>query len=167
MTVTALGSLTVGAAVPGVGVAVTAGVAGINAVLPDLESRLAMLLALPPTSPSFTAQIETATQIIASAQAAITLGLPLPDISSALAAALAALQALVSMVQAQLSAIVALQSPLTVAGVGAYVFDGPRDQLGYELGQAIGPGNAHANALLLVTLDPVAWAALSAIVRVT
>jgi hypothetical protein len=167
MTVTALGTLTVGAAVPGMSTAITAGVAGINAVLPDLVSRLAMLAALPPIVPGFDAQLALATDMAASATSAMHLGLPLPDIAAALAAALAALEALVSLVQGQLATIVALQGPLASAGVGAYVFDGARDQLGYELGAAIGPGANHANALLLVTLDPAAWAALSAIVKVT
>lgn len=167
MTITALGQVSVGVAVPGVSSAVAAGTAGISSTLPELLARLAALEALPITPPDFAAQIVLANQMAAAATAALSLGLPLPDLGPAFAAAIAALEALIAALQAQLAVLVNLTAPLTAAGVGLYVFDGSRDQLGYELGQAIGPGALHCNALALVTVDPVAWAGLSAVMKVS
>lgn len=170
MTITALGSMSVGAAVPGAAAAVTAGISGINGALPDILARIAALQAFAPTPVDFTAQLALAQGTLGSVQAAITAGLPVPDIAAQIAivaAIVADLLAQVAAVNVQLDALVALQAPLAVAGVGAYVFDGQLGSLGGELAAEIGTGTAHANALVLVTTESTAWAGLSAIVKVT
>lgn len=170
MTITALGSLSVGAAVPGVGVAVTAGIDGINGALPDIQARLAALQAFAPTPVDFTAQLALAQGTLGSVQAAITAGLPVPSISTqiAMVAALVAdLLAAVAAVNAKLDILTNLQAPLDVGGVAAYAYDGQIGSLGAELGDAVGGGSSHANALALVAAAPATWTALSAVVKVT
>jgi hypothetical protein len=170
MTVTALGSLSVGVAVPGCAAAVTAGATGIGAGLSDILARLAALEAFVPQPFSFAAQLSVVQGTLASVRSAIALGLPEPSIAdqlAAIAALIAELAALVGGMQGQLAIITGLQAHLTAAGIAAYAFDGARSALGAELQAAIGPGSAHANALVLVTTDPAAWVALSAVMKVS
>ncbi len=170
MTVTALGTLTVGGAVPGCAGAVTAGFTGITSGLNDLLARWAALATFVPVPFSFAAQLSIAQQTVTAVQAAITAGLPEPSIAEQLAqiaALLASLTAIIDGMQAQLSIITALQSPLTAAGIGAYAFDGTQSALGAELQAAIGSSPGHANALLLLVTDPTAWAALSVVMKVS
>jgi hypothetical protein len=170
MTVTALGSLSVGVAVPGCATAVVAGTTGITAGLSDLLARLTALQAFVPQPFSFTAQLDIATKTLASVQASIAAHLPEPSIADQLAqiaALIAQLASIVGSMQAQLAIITHLQTQLTTAGISAYAFDGPRSALGSELQAAIGPGTPHANALLLVTTDPGAWASLSVVMKVS
>jgi hypothetical protein len=170
MTITALGTLDVGVAVPGALTAVGAGIAGINGALPDIQARIDALLAFTPSPVTFAAQLALAAQITASINDAISLGLPVPSISDQIAqvaAVIAALEAQVAAVNAQLTILTGLLAPLAVAGIDAYAFDGARNALGGELGTALGGSTAHANALVLVTTDPSAWAALGVIVKVS
>jgi hypothetical protein len=170
VTVTALGSLSVGAAIPGAAAAVSAGMSGINLALPDMTARLAMLQAFSPQPVSLVAQLALAQGTLGSVQAALSLGLPVPDISAQIAmvaALVAELLASVVQINAQLSALVALQSVLAVGGVAAYAYDGTIGALGGELGAAVGVGAGHANALALVTTEPATWSALSAVLKVS
>jgi hypothetical protein len=170
MTILSLGALSVGGAVPGASVAVSAGIAGINGALPDIAARLTALAAFAPSPVSFTAQIALASASLVSVNAAITAGLPVPDIAvqlATVAAVVADLAAAVAAVNAQLSVLAALQAPLAVGGVAAYAYDGAIGSLGSELGAAVGGGGTHSNALALVTTDPTAWAAMSAVLKVT
>lgn len=170
MTITALGSLSVGAVAPGAAAAVGAGIAGIGLVLPDIMARLAALQAFVPQPVSFAAQLAVAEGTLASIQAAITLGLPVPDISAQLAliaAMVTDLLAAVNAINAQLELLVALQAPLAVAGVAAYAFEGTIGSLGGELGAAVGGGIGQARALLLVSTELATWNAMSAVLKVT
>ena len=84
MTIVSLGSLSVGAAVPGMNVSIAAGTAGINASLPDLAAQLAALTAMVPTAPSFSAQLALVGQISAAISASQTAGLAMPDVLAVL-----------------------------------------------------------------------------------
>jgi hypothetical protein len=170
MTVTALGSLSVGEAVPGASTAIAAGTLGINSALPDILSRIEALLAFHPQPVDFLEMQSLAEQTVLSIKAGITAGLPVPSIAAQIAqiaALVAELQTQLVSINAQLSILTALQPQLLAAGIAAYAFDGTRSNLGSELAAAIGPGSMHANALALVVTDPTAWTALSAIVKVS
>lgn len=167
MTVTALGSLTVAAAVPGMYATVIAGASGINAVLPGLAAELAALSAIVPTPTSPTAQLAQVAQITASINAGITAGLPVPDVIGILAALIAELSAKVGSLNAQLAIVTGFNAALATGGIAAFAYDGAVGSLGAELGAAVGGGPTHANALALVTTDPAAWAALGAVMKVT
>lgn len=168
MTITTLGSLTVGAAVPGMDVSIAAGTSGINTVLPDLSAQLDVLLSLIPAPPSdFTAQLALAATLTANLNINLAAGVAAPDVTANLAAAIAALTASVNALNAQLSILTGFTAPLAAAGIGAYAYDGALGSFGSELGAAIGPGATHANALALVTTDPAAWTALSVVLKVT
>lgn len=174
MTVRYLGELTLGGVVPGAAMLSAAGTAGINAALPDLQSRLAGLLAFKPTPVSFTAQIATLKDMIAGIEATIAVGLPAPGVSTQLAAIaelVAALQSQVGALNAQLSVIANLQAALGAAGIHAYAYEGAAGSLAAELGGAVGssPGISPADvahALALVTTVPATWAAMSSLLRV-
>ncbi len=170
MTITALGEVSVGGAVPGCATAVVAGELGINAAMPDILARLAALASFVPLPIDFVADLALAGQIGASIQAGITAGLPVPDMSAQAAvvqALITALLAQVTSINLQLDALLALDAPLGVAGVALYAFDGARTSLGSELAAELGPVTAHANALVLVTSDPAAWLAISAVMKVS
>ena len=170
MTVTALGSLSVGAALPGAAAAVSAGMSGIGIALPDITARLAALQAITPQPVNFAAQLALAEATLGSINATISLGLPVPDISAQvalLAALIADLLAAVSSLNAQLAILTALQGPLAQAGVEAYAFDGPKSSLGSELSAAVGGSGAHANALALITTSGATWSAMGALLKVT
>jgi hypothetical protein len=170
MTVTTIGSFSVGDLVPGASLAVSAGVQGINDALPDITARLAALAAFSPLPVDFAASKAMALDIGANLQAAMTLGLSPPDISAQITAVtdlIAVLAAKVSAVNAQLEILTDLQASLDVESIAAYAYDGTKASLGSELGTAVGGGGTHVNALLLVATDSASWAGLSAIVRVT
>jgi hypothetical protein len=172
---TYLGSLSIGGAMPG-GVAVAAaGAAGINATLPDLESRLASLLSWTPTPIVLTAQISALEAMISAIQAQITLGVPAPSLVTQLAnlaALVADLSGLIASVQLQLEIVTDFQGWLGAAGVHAFAYDGAVGDLPASLLAALagvpglGPAD-HANAVALVTTVPATWAALSNILKVS
>lgn len=175
MTVSYLGSLSIGGVLPGaVGVAV-AGQAGINAALPDLQGQLDGLLSFSPTPIDLTAQIATAQAIIAGIQASITLGVAPPSLEVQLAgiqALVATLQATLGTMNAQLAVITSFQSALSAAGVHLYRYTGQTADLGPELTTELSggaPGGSptdEANALVVLTTDSATWAALSEIFEV-
>lgn len=168
MTIVSLGSLSVGAAVPGMSASITAGLGGINAALPDLLGELIALQAIVPTPPSMAAQLVLAQQLVSSLEAGLhTPGFPIPDITANLAAVIAALAAKIGAMQAQLAILTGLTAPLGQAGVSAWAYDGAIGSLGGELSAAVGGGGTHANALALVATDPAAWSALSVVMKVT
>jgi len=176
MSTTYLGSLSVGDVVPGAVSAAAAGSAGINAALPDIQGRLDALLAFAPINVDFAAQLALAQQTVASIQAGIALGLPVPSLAAQIAqvaALVAELLAAVTSISAQLSVIAALQAHFGVAGVHAYAFAGQTQDLGGELSAELAggtPGGAPtdaANALVLITTVPATWAALAALLKVS
>lgn len=176
MTIQYLGSLSVGGTVPGASAAITAGIAGINSVLSDLLAKLAALQAFVPAPISFAVQLSLAQAMVVSVQAAITAGLPVPDLAAQIAiiaAAIADLIAQIGDITANLDIMLDLQAPLAAAGVHAYAFDGPTNQLGGEVsGELSGgvPGGGptdHANAIVLITTIGATWDAMSLVFKVT
>jgi len=172
MTIANLGALTVGAAVPGCELAVTAGIAGITGALPDIQARIAALAAFTPVEVNFAADLAVAQATVAGIQLAITSGIPQPTIAAQIAivsAQLAELQAQAVAVELQLDALVALVAPLAVAGLIGYAYDGDATSAGGEIGAAIVGDypSGHVDALVLVTSISGAWSALGQIVKVT
>lgn len=177
MTVTYVGELSIGEAVPGAAAAGVAGVAGINAALPDIQARIDSLLAFSPAAVDFAAQLALANQIVTSITAAIAGGLTPPSIATQLAeiaALLAALQAAAVSINAQLTIITDFQALLTSAGVHAYAFAGDVEDLGNELDAELAAGlpggggpTEDVDALVLVTNVGATWTAMSQIFQVS
>jgi hypothetical protein len=149
---------------------VVAGTAGINGALPDILARLAALTDFTPTPVDFAAQLVVAQSIVASIQAGITAGLPVPSLSAQIAqieALIAELTVQVTAVNAQLTILTGIAASLSVGGVDAFAFDGARNVFGSELATALGGSTAHADGVVLVTTSPSAWVAMQAILKVT
>lgn len=162
MTVTYVGELSIGAAVPG---AVTA----LNLALPDLQARLASLVAFLPVNVDFAAQLVLAQQIVTSIQASITLGITPPSI----AFQIAAVAALIAELEASVSAIADFTDLLAAAGLHVYAYAGDTDQLGTEMDTELaggvpggGPTDA-ANALILITTVGATWTAMGGVFQVS
>jgi hypothetical protein len=169
------GELTIGGAVPGANACAIAGYAGINAALPDITEKLAALLAFVPTPVDFQLQLQLAQQMVASVQASITLGLPVPSIAAQIAivtALIADLTASVVSISAQLGIITDFQALLGAAGVHVYAYAGPANGLGGEVTTALAtglPGGAPTdatNALVLATTVPATWTAMAQVFQV-
>lgn len=172
MTVTYLGSLTTGSAIPGASALAAAGAAGIGLALPDIEARLAGLLAFTPTPIDLTANLAIAQQVVTSLQLSISLGITPPDISAQLAivaALVADLTASVLSVNAQLAIILGFD--MSAAGVHAYRYDGPANQLGSEFSTELSGGfpagapTDATNAVLLATTIPATWTVLQTFLK--
>lgn len=159
---TYLGSLTIGAAAPGVA-------AAMEAALPDLQARMAALAAFAPSTGSFAANLQLANDIAASVQAAITAGLTPPSAS----AQFAAVASLVAELEASLSVALSLVEALGVAGIHAYRYTGQAGALGSQFQTELSggfPGGSSSDAtdgVLLATTVPAAFAALSKVLKVT
>lgn len=162
MSVTYLGSLTVGGAMPGAAIA-------IDAALPDIQARLAALAAFTPTAGSFAANLSLAQGIVANIQACMSAGLQPPSID----AQLAAVAALVADLTAQLNVALEFTNALAVGGVHAYRYSGQAGSLGSEFQAELsggfpgGSGSDATNAILLAATVPAAWAALAKVLKVS
>src|SRR5690606_27332170 len=75
MTVSYVGSLSIGGALPGAALA-------LESAIPDLQARLDALASFAPTTGSLSANLALANGILSNIQNAITLGVVLPDISA-------------------------------------------------------------------------------------
>jgi len=170
-----VGQYSIGEAIPGAALAVSAGVSGINGALPDIQARLSALLAFKPLPVTFATSLQIAQQTLTSLQANIALGLPVPSITAQIAeiaALVGSLSVQVASINAQLSIVLGLQGLLDAAGV--YVFAAPSTaagSLGGELdgaiaGAGIAPG-AWAGAAVLVTTVPATWDALASMIKVS
>lgn len=176
MSVDYLGSLTIGAAVPGAFDASVAGEAGINAALPDISARLAALASFSPQLIDFSVSIGIATDIIANLNAAITAGITPPDFTAQIAivaAIVADLEAVVLDIDAKLTIVVDFLSLLATAGVHAYAYSGQADALGGEFTTELaggfpgGAGTDSCNALLLATTDGATWTVMGSVFKTT
>jgi hypothetical protein len=175
MTVTYVGSLSIGDLVPGAAAAAVAGAAGINAALPDIQARIAALASFSPAPVDFAAQLALAQQMVASITASISLGLPVPSIAAQIAivaAQIAALEASVLAINANLTIVTDFQDLLTAAGIHVYAFDGQVQDLGNELDTELSggvPGGSPtdaSNALVMVTTVSATWTAISQVFKV-
>lgn len=168
MAVTYLGGLTVGECVP-------AAVTMQAQLLADLQAQLAAQVSLVaqlnlnPGSFTIAGSLEFAVGLVASIQAQIALGIELPSIQVQLDAAFA----LIATLQVSIDALLALQVAFGTAGVHAFAVDGAVNSIGGQLTSAFaggfpGPGNQptdYANALVLATSVPAAWAAMGRILK--
>ena len=160
MSVTYIGSLSVGACMP----AVTSALASAYA---DLQARVTALLAFAPVPIDFTAQLTLCAQMTASISSMIALGIAPPSIS----AQIAITAALVASLEAQLAVILGLQTALGVAGVFAYAYAGTASGLGAAFTAQLfagfpgGTGADSTNALLLATTTPACWTAMQAVFK--
>lgn len=155
MSATYLGGMTVGGACAGAE-------AGIALAATDLQAKISALLAFNPQPVSLTAQLELAQAALASINAAIAIGLPMPDISAQIAIVLAQL----GILQSQLAALAALQAAFAVGGLHVYAAHSDAINLAADFGTLI-PADGHlvgaTDALLIATNRPEAWVALGAI----
>jgi hypothetical protein len=163
MTVTYLGSRTIGDTVPGVNGA-------ILSAMGDVQARETALASFVPsiTPPSISADIQTNGEILVNLQAAATFGIEPPSVDAQVAIMADALLLL----QGQLQVILDLLDVFGTAGVHAYAYDGQADAMGGELTAELAggfPGGAptdHANAIILATTIPATWVAMAAVFRV-
>lgn len=159
MTLAYLGSVSIGATIPGVEAALAVG-------LTDLEARISALLAFSPAQIDFSAQLTVALQIVESIQASIALGLTPPS----LAVQIALVAALLGALEAQLQIVLALKNLMATAGIDAYSYDGAVNGLGAALTSALaaglpsgGTGATHCNALVLITSVAATWTAMGGV----
>jgi hypothetical protein len=153
MTVTSLGEMSVGAAIPGA-------IAALNLALPDAQARLDALLAFQPGAVSFQANLALAAQITAATTAAMSLGITPPSLDAQIALILE----LVASLRAQLAAIAAFQAMIS-AGVYAYKYDGNTSTFGSELGAALGghPPGEQSTAIVLGATSVASASAMAAV----
>jgi len=175
MSIVYAGSLTLGAAIPGATAAAAAGASGIGLALPDIQARLAALLAFNPQPIDFAADLVLAQQMVTSLSAAIALGLTPPSMAAQIAAInalIAELLANVSAVNAQLEIILAFQGLLASAGVHTYAYAGPVNAFGSEFSAELSAGvpggspTQASNAVVLLTTIGATWDAMAQVFKV-
>ena len=177
MSLAFLGSLSLAVAVPGAAAAATAGAVGIGGALPDILARLASLASFTPAPMSFAADLVLAQSVVAGVALAIaTPGLTPPDISAQIAiiaGLIASLEAQIGAVNVQLGIVTGFLALLETAGVFAYAYAGRADGIGPALSTELaagfpgGSGADAANVLILGTITPATWAAMSQLFKVT
>lgn len=185
MTITYVGSLSIGHAVPGCDTAVASGTLGVNTAIPDLQGRidgLAAAIAAPPPPVDFGAQLALANQILTAVEQALALSLAVPPTLTPpnTAAQVAAFQALLTDLQAnlvsvnaQLSVLGAIGGLLVHAGLHVYAYAGPVNGFGGALTAELNTGlpgggspTDDCNAIGLITTSTSTWAAMQQIFKV-
>lgn len=154
---TYLGSLSLGAVIPGLGVALASALPRIQL---QLDAALAAQAQLTITPPTIAANISAAATLLAGLQAAAALGVQVPSASLQLSI-------LASLIAALNLELGALGFDLSAPGIHAYAFDGESQALAAELPDSF-PGGApttHANALVLVTTVGSTWVAMGAVLK--
>ena len=172
MTVKHVGSMTLGSALPTALAAQGAIDASIGLVLPEIQAKLAGLLAVNLIPPTIAASLTTALQLVANIQAAITVGAPAVDIQlAAVAQLIAELQAQIVSLQAQLAFSATLSATLGASGIHLYSYDGEAGELGSELQAELSggfPGGQPSDAtfaMLAAGTTPAAIAAIKAMFK--
>lgn len=169
MTVTDLGSVSVGAAIPA-GPALSAAVdASVGIAAPDISGQIAAVASFTPTvSLSLNDQIAAANAIIANLQAAILLGLTPPTLSAQVAVAAqisADLNVKLATLNAQLNIALGFNPLFAQAGVRVLTFTGPQNNFGSELATELGSNATNANAVVLLTQSAAAWTAMQGVLK--
>lgn len=172
MTVSHLGSVTLGAAVPAALAAQGSIDLAVGVSLPEIQAKLAGLLAANLVPPTLAASLTTALQVVAGIQAAITLGLPPIDFqAAAIAEVIVLLQDQLALLQAQASFSIALGTTLGASGIHLCKYEGEVGQFGTQLQQECSdgfPGGSASDetlALILAGTTPEAIAALIAMFK--
>lgn len=162
MAVTYLGSMSVGATVPTVGIV-------LGDVLPDLQARLTALQNFTPISGSLGDAVALAAATLSNLQLALSLGISPPNLSTQIAE----VAAQIGIIEAQIAVAVGLANNLAAVGVHAYHYSGTVASLGAgfagELASGFpgGTGADGCNAILLATSFPSVWTAMQAVFRTT
>jgi hypothetical protein len=147
VSLTYVGQVSVGAAVPGAGIA-------ISAAVPDLEARITALLAFNPGEISLAAQLQLALNLVAMLQEAITLGIVPPSI----AAQIAIIADLLGVLQAKLALIQGIVGLFGRAGAHAYAYTGGAAAFGTAMqteltGGFPGGGPADSTAAIVIAAN--------------
>lgn len=163
MTITALGSITIGDSVPGTLDALLAASADLNQrIAAYADFRVAVV------PPSLAADIALCESLLVGLQLNFTLGIQPPSIAlqfELMATALALLQA-------QLQIIKDLFGLFGTAGLHLYRYAGAVNAFGGELATELasglpgGAGGDAANALVLITTIPATWAVMAQVFKV-
>jgi hypothetical protein len=163
MSVTYVGSLTLGQALPSItGVLATA--------YTDLAARVAALQGFSPKviPPDF--NLKLAGDILAGVQLAIAAGITPPSISLQLGL----VKALLLEVKLQLDGVLKIQTAMGEPGIHVYAYTGRADALGGEFSTELAggfPGGAGggdlSSALVLGTNSGLAWNAMATVFKVT
>lgn len=169
-----LGSFTIGGVIPGAAVVASAGMAGINVSLGDMQSKLTGLQSWKPGNISIASQISQLEAMITALNSQLALGVDPPSLATQLAGLadlIAELQVSVTALNTQASIIGAFQTLLLAAGVHLVQYTGRADRLGPEVGDVLAnaPGVApgqHMDALALSTSYPDVWTSIGKIFRV-
>ena len=146
-TLTHLGTMTIGATIPGVMASVAIGEA-------DLNARIDAIVNWSPGAINFPDLIALAERMLADLNSALRLGITPPSID----AQIATMAALLAGLKAQLAIIANFYGLCAAAGVDAFVYDGSAAGLGSSLATAVSGGlpsgggpASHANAVVLAT----------------
>lgn len=173
MSLVALGSLSLAAAVPGAAEANAALDIAVGIAAPNVTAQITAAASFTPSaSLGLDDLLAIAEAILANIDAAIAAIPPIPilDLSAqvALAASIKAdLDAMLLTVQAQLAIQLQFASLLATAGVVAYAWDGANDALGPALTTALGGATTHSNAIILYTTSGVTWTAMQGLFKTT
>lgn len=167
MTVSDLGSMTLGAAIPA-GLALVAAVElTVGIAAPDITAQLALAASFEAEiSLDINAQIDIALSIIAQLQASLALGLTAPSLSLQASIAVdisADLSIKLGLLNAQLSLALGFGVFFAEAGVRVLVFDGAQDDFGSELAAELGADTSQAWAVVLLTQASAAWTAMEGV----
>lgn len=159
MSLTYLGDLSVGAAIPGVE-------AALSVALTDLQARIDALLAFTPAEVDFGVQLALAQSLVASIQANSTAGITPPSIS----VQIELIANLLGALEVQLRVILALQNLMLTGGIDAYAYSGTAAAMGGEITTALaaglpsgGTGATSINALILATRLTATWTAMGGV----
>jgi hypothetical protein len=165
MAITYCGEVTIGAALPGIGVPFALAVGDLQA---RVDACVAALAQISVGMPSLTAQISLAEDIIANLQAAIAVGITPPTVS----AQIGIMTALITALEAQLAIMLAV--PFGTAGVHIYAYAGTAGAFGADVTAALAagfPGGTGAgqacNALVLATTIGATWVDMQAVFKTT
>lgn len=165
MTVSDLGTMTLGEAIPA-GLALVAAVElTVGIAAPDITAQLALAASFEAeVNLDMNAQIDIALAIIAQLEAALLLGLTAPSLSLQASIAVdisADLTVKLGLLNAQLS--LALGFGFAAAGVRVLTFDGAQDDFGSELAAELGADTSQAYAVVLLTQVSATWTAMEGV----
>jgi hypothetical protein len=165
---TYIGELSLGAIVPGVSAQIGADVGVATGQLANATAGLTALEALVIAPPTIAASITTVTQILASLQLALSIGVPNIPIPPS-AALIASLTASIAALNALLAGLVAIQAQLSAGGIFAWTYAGTGAAFGGTLTSALAttwpdssPSSTAGNALVLATKNSATWTSMLA-----
>lgn len=160
MTVEYVGGLTIGEALPGVGIVLAPAFA-------DISAKVAALASFTPTvTLDLAGQVSLAGDLLAAAQASLAIGIQPPSIS----VQLDAVATLLADVRISLGLFEVLFGQFAV-GIHEYHYSGPTNMLGSEMTTELAggfPGGAASDAteaIIIAGAVPGAWAVLSQIFK--